>query len=82
MVNPMEHLLGAQLGRFFIELRFFKQLPNLKMAQPHEVNASVTARRYRARRNYRVDMARNLHDDGAYNCVDLEKPALRPKHYV
>ena len=62
MVNPMEHLLGPQLCRLFIQLRFFKQLPNLEMAQPHEVNASITTRRNGARSDYRVDMAGNLHN--------------------
>ena len=47
------------------------------MAQPHQVNASITARCDGARSDYGVDVSGNLHDRRAYNCVNGEKPALR-----
>ena len=77
----MENLLGTQLRRFFVQLRFFEQLPDLQMAQPHEVNTSIAARRNGARGDYGVNMARNLHDSRAYNYVVCEKPVFRLTRY-
>ena len=62
MVNPVKHLLRAEFRCLLVKLRFFEQLPDLQMAEPHQVDTPVGARRDGAGGYYGVDMAGDLHD--------------------
>src|SRR5690606_32889869 len=66
MVNPMPNLLGAQLGRFDVQSRFFERSAD-SVARKTDVVDSIAAAERNGARYSGVHMARDLHDGWPYS---------------
>ena len=81
MVEPVKHLLGAQLGLLGFEPGLFEQFADAVLGQADEVHAAIGARRDITRDGYRVYLpgdahkVRIGHGSGAYSAKCRESKA-------
>ena len=72
VVEPVEHLLGAQLGGLGVEARFLEEFADARAGEADEVDATIGARRDVARGGHRVDEARDGHECGiGHDCARI-----------
>ena len=64
MVEPVEHLLGAQLGRLGVESRLGEQFGDPRAGEPDEVDPPIFARSNFARHSDRIDLSGDRHEGG------------------
>ena len=62
MIEPVEHLLGAQLGLLRVETRLGQQFANTLLGQTDQVHAAIFARRDVTRDGYRVHLPGDAHE--------------------
>ncbi len=64
MVDPVEHLLGAQFGLFRVESGLAEQIHDLALGEAEQVDTAIGARRDVTRDGNGVDLPRNGHEIG------------------